>query len=351
MSDSTPPPLPEALTKVIGSYIKRSNELDKFQPVIAYFCKLYAVEVILKEKLHLQSKEIETYAFHLLDQIEVIKAEFKESNPKISELINDRASSFKLVKAFSDSIFQKAFQEISNHTSSRKTVESFKASLDFYNLLNLWEDLYSENIGDIEKQIKYAKFHSMRILKAYKNGEDPNDYISPEEQKDDSAEIDSAFPPAPSGLQTPVASTSETDPATLQLPTAPDDIEDELNMPPAPVLIRGERNELGLPETPHLPPKLPPQPETPKSQQPKPVAKNVQTPKTHGVPNTTRASIHEPESHKISKAEIQKILRDDEIIAMAQKKAKFAISALNYEDVDTAIKELQAALNLLKGDQ
>jgi len=36
-----------------------------------------------------------------------------------------------------------------------------------------------------------------------------------------------------------------------------------------------------------------------------------------------------------------------EIIAKAQKHAKWAISALNYDDVETAVKELRGALKLL----
>jgi vacuolar protein sorting-associated protein VTA1 len=41
------------------------------------------------------------------------------------------------------------------------------------------------------------------------------------------------------------------------------------------------------------------------------------------------------------------VVVDDEAIAMAQKQARWAISALNYEDIDTAVKELRNALNTL----
>jgi len=39
--------------------------------------------------------------------------------------------------------------------------------------------------------------------------------------------------------------------------------------------------------------------------------------------------------------------RDDEAVMAAQKHAKWAISALNFEDVDTAVKELRIALQSL----
>jgi len=40
-------------------------------------------------------------------------------------------------------------------------------------------------------------------------------------------------------------------------------------------------------------------------------------------------------------------ITDDEAVSAAQKHAKFAISALNFEDVPTAVKELRAALQIL----
>jgi vacuolar protein sorting-associated protein VTA1 len=39
--------------------------------------------------------------------------------------------------------------------------------------------------------------------------------------------------------------------------------------------------------------------------------------------------------------------RDDESVLLAQKHAKWAISALNFEDVETAVKELRVALRAL----
>lgn len=54
-------------------------------------------------------------------------------------------------------------------------------------------------------------------------------------------------------------------------------------------------------------------------------------------------------THHLShtKAEIATILSNSEIFTKSQKHAKFAISALNYEDVATAIRELNQALELL----
>ncbi|GME84522.1 unnamed protein product [Ambrosiozyma monospora] len=154
---------------------------------------------------------------------------------------------------------------------------------------------------------------------------------------------------------------------------------------------QGERNDLGLPPTPSVPPhptngspphtiptsagapagygstsgagsttppmpKLPPKPKSPTVKR----ASVTETKKRTTTPTvTSRASSvvsgtgvcgagHRHSS--VTKQDVEQMMRNDEIISLAQKKAKFAISALNYEDVETAIKELQEALKLLKGE-
>ncbi|GMF02283.1 unnamed protein product [Ambrosiozyma monospora] len=182
MSDQPIPQVPEGLKKLTGSYIKRARELESTQPVISYFFLMYTVQIILAKKLHLESPEASDFAVNLLNRIELIKAQFEESSPAIFQLISDNESGFKLVLGFANKIFAKAQKEIDGHTSNKSTAVSLVASCDFYNLLNLWPDYYSVEEEFIDKQRKYAKYHSARILKAFRNGEDPNDYISPEEE-------------------------------------------------------------------------------------------------------------------------------------------------------------------------
>lgn len=45
------------------------------------------------------------------------------------------------------------------------------------------------------------------------------------------------------------------------------------------------------------------------------------------------------------------VVVDEEAMAKAQKHARWAISALNFEDVNTAIKELRGALETLGANQ
>lgn len=55
----------------------------------------------------------------------------------------------------------------------------------------------------------------------------------------------------------------------------------------------------------------------------------------------------QPQYYHPPKPAPQESLVDEESITKAQKHAKFAISALNYDDIPTAVKELRAALKIL----
>ncbi|GMF51225.1 unnamed protein product [[Candida] boidinii] len=188
-----------------------------------------------------------------------------------------------------------------------------------------------------------------------------------------------------------------------ELPTVPQDVERELDLglPSAPVYLKGEYT-LGLPTAPtKVPstgaPKLPSKPSsssintTPLIPQIPPIPPVTQVPQIPQIPQIPQVTQmpHISQAHTvttkkvsqgipprpsvssftdtkslttvpitqdsktrtrhISKDEINKMMMNDEIIVQAQKRAKFAISALNYEDIPTAIKELEQALKLLKG--
>ncbi|CCH45152.1 Helicase domino [Wickerhamomyces ciferrii] len=55
-----------------------------------------------------------------------------------------------------------------------------------------------------------------------------------------------------------------------------------------------------------------------------------------------------PIHKQLEKEDIEQFLQDGELLNNASKNAKFAISAINYEDVDTAIGQLNKSLHLLQ---
>lgn len=200
-----------------------------------------------------------------------------------------------------------------------------------------------------------------RILKALKEGNDPNDYISPEEEsqleqipKEDAGEDDSdahGLPAAPTELNEPADETETFTDSQLDLPAAPKEIEGDLNMPIAPVLIKGQKNSLGLPSAP---------PDTPldlgvQAQEQEEDDEEEEEEKIEAAPPVLPPKVSKPTpkvaaepSKVMSRSEVEKIWKRDEIVQAAQKSAKYAIGALNYDDIATAVRELESALNALK---
>jgi vacuolar protein sorting-associated protein VTA1 len=363
--------VPAQAVKLIGPFIKRGKELLDIQPLISYYCYLYAAQLILESQLHLEYAEIANYIEILLNTIEENRKIIENSAPKFQEILTDKEKSFKLVLGFSLSIFNKCTSEIDNHISSKKTVQNFMAFLNFIEVIKLWPEFYTLKSDEIQKQIKFAKFHMNRILRAIKDNTDPNDYITEKDEK----ELDELIEDSSSqnkNIEEPEQKQGkeeeheqqlneenriDKEPDYFSLPETPSEFPGELNLPSAPVLIKGQKNSLGLPSAPvssnsseesivnsqpvnsiqeqHQPPTIPQLP-------PKPVIHKTQVSKH--VPQPVK------ESNILTKEDIEKIWSKEEIIANAQRKAKFAISALNYEDIETAINELQEALKLLKGE-
>ncbi|KAH3684806.1 hypothetical protein WICPIJ_004221 [Wickerhamomyces pijperi] len=330
---------PAALSKDIITYITRSNELETPEPLISYFCKLYAVEQILNLGLHTGDDSISTFAMVLLDSIESFKA--NPENSELVEIINDKETSIAYVISFANSIFKNSLNQIVNQKSTKGTAMSLLTSTQFFKLLSLWSDRYEEleESEQLTKKVKYAKFHASRILKAFKNGENPNDYIPPvnDTETGDLLKEESFSPNVEQTGSNATATPSAADisKSTESLPLVDKPEVDELGLPSAPKSI-GDDKEDDIPlfvdeETQTDEPPVFVLPSTPQE------IKTSSEAMTHKTP--------EPEHHEI---DVNQIIETGEVYAKATKHSKFAISAMNYEDTKTAIKELEAAISLLK---
>lgn len=267
-----------------------------------------------------------------------------------------------------------------------QTADTFRAAATFLDLLSVWQTPLEHEAA---AKSKFAKFHALRIAKALKAGEDPNLSNPIQEQpaspafalSPDDPDVkllnslqptvedgsDNERPPAfqdtrptsrsptiqPYSPQAPAqadvspldASPNEgyfpsvptftADNAPPSLPTASEDV----NMTsPADFYAQ----QPSAPQPP-LPPRAPSQPQIPSVNHapshhvPAPVAP---TP-SYSVPQSQRTIQPEPQVMPAS------YIRDDDAVLAAQKHAKWAISALNFEDVDTAVSELRIALRAL----
>lgn len=336
-------------------FLGHARQLDAVRPLAAYHCRLYYVQSVLQTGKHLEDPELAAQLGDLLNSIE-------EQKPQLDQqVLGSPEKCFQYMFGFASSVFDSAFQQVQDHRASKSTVRDFKSALDFIRVLDLWPEMVQQNSQEISKMNRYAKFHMARILKALKEGNDPNDYISPEEEsqleqipKEDAGEDDSdahGLPAAPTELNEPADETETFTDSQLDLPAAPKEIEGDLNMPIAPVLIKGQKNSLGLPSAP---------PDTPldlgvQAQEQEEDDEEEEEEKIEAAPPVLPPKVSKPTpkvaaepSKVMSRSEVEKIWKRDEIVQAAQKSAKYAIGALNYDDIATAVRELESALNALK---
>lgn len=282
------PPLPPQF-KPIQHYIKTASEHDGRDQVVAYYCRLYALQKAME--IDKKSPECRNYLVHLMDVLEKTKKELKDEEAIQSEVVGQAR-----VEEYALKIFLYADNEDRAGRFGKNVVKSFYTAGMLFDVLTNFGQL-SE---DIESSRKYAKWKAAYIHQCLKNGETP---ISGPMKEEGEEEDESQGPGAIgfSGVSQPG-------------PSAP-------SQPPA----QSPQNTLYTPGA-HAPPTTPAEP-----------------PPAGGVPSqsTIPAARYEPPANtggvQLSPAEFQK----------AQKYTKYAGSALQYNDSATAIDNLTKALNLL----
>ncbi|RDL33325.1 Uncharacterized protein BP5553_08764 [Venustampulla echinocandica] len=441
MPANIPPKLKAAdLTR----FLVRASQLETAKPVIAYWCEYWVVNQILSKDLHNGDPETLQYTTTLMDKLEQIKAE----NPANDAIVDDAAGQA-YVEQFALETFQRADRAVQADKVTRQTADTFQAAATFLELDNIWSALSTDTLA----KIKYAKWNTVRILKALKEGNDPNqsnpkpqpateeilpalDPDDPEVQQlgqprrphqpsvedapDEQHQIDAlaarqssidqslhpsaqvsargspgtgspakfepyprdGFPytavqddnvsplePSPKdrndsvgGGYFPEVPTFASEPSEPTLPTAPPGDVLDLGLPDQPSTAPGldvsrDFESFPPPSINQLPSEPPPQdyyrqnppppnpqpPQQPMHYSPRPASAYQQNPPPQPLSQLPpTASIPDQ-----SQPRNQQYNTDDIAIAKAQKHARWAISALNFEDSNTAVKELRAALQTL----
>ncbi|KAI1138109.1 DUF605-domain-containing protein [Hypoxylon sp. FL0543] len=412
----------------ITPFIVRATQLETAKPVIAYWCYYWAVNQILSKGLHSADEECHQFTMNLMDKLEQTK-EAQAGN----DAIHDDVAGQAYVEQFAQETFERALRPLKANKVTQQTASTFEAAATFFQLVNIWGPPDAET----QEKIKYAKWNAARILKAIKEGKDPNesnpkqeevkqeeaapalDPNDPEVQMIGAAQPKAASvedvpdedsrpqptstssyqtfpapvseptsPPAPSA-SVPEQVSPELPPGTPtqgsgsyfpSAPSAPDslDLPSTTNMPPPgglasydtmgppPVIPSppGAHDRALPPSAPFSPPNVPSAPQDFYRPTPTPPVAPVQH---RQAPTASQNYFTQPSQPVIpqrglapaasaqqyggdsapSNSNPNSYNTDDMAMVQAQKHAKWAISALNFEDVPTAVRELEAALTIL----
>ncbi|KAL6451099.1 LOW QUALITY PROTEIN: VTA1 Vacuolar protein sorting-associated protein VTA1 [Candida maltosa Xu316] len=384
--------IPEELktNKSVTPYIIRSKELEEANPVVSYYCKIYVLDHILTNKLHATSKDIETFTIALLDETESIKKD--ETDENLHKVLNDRQLSFGLVFSFAYKLFNSCLESLSNLTRSNQPalVSKIKATLNFLNVFknssidwtsvtggkaNDWEEFDKLN----KEKLKILKYQLSRVLKGEVEYKDELNDEELEKELDQELQEISNDQPEEEEEQQEESKELELPGAPNELPKFIDEESDGPKLPSTPKFIDSPEKEdkqnddgsVKLPGAPHIPPhnqqeededdsiKLPGAPKylpdddlshINKSSSihvftPTDAHEHVKKPDPPARKPSATAHKHHP---PLTKENIKQILNRNDTVTQVQKHAKFAQSALQFEDFAEAEKQLTQGLELLR---
>lgn len=273
--------------KSLEPLILRAAELEQVEPAISYWCAYFVVEKAIAANL--RTAEVDKYLGLLLDALDALK----KGHPKLTT-IHDRESGREKLGEFAVQVFDNADREARAKRATAATAQKFLAAVTFFDAFEGFGALPD----DLVTKRKYAKIQAVRIKSALLTGKDPNagrvqaitqevDALSVHDDVKDSKEED-----------IPELETKEVQ-ADVQSPIIPTALPDD-----EPVTV--------IPNVMAYSP--------PVSNTSEVISSHISPP----VPDLSQVDTDQ-----------------------AQKHARFAISALNYEDIETAILEFRKALNCL----
>ncbi|VDI28924.1 vacuolar protein sorting-associated protein VTA1 [Mytilus galloprovincialis] len=248
-----------------------------------------------------KSKEARTFLFALMDYLEKFKTEHSENDAITSEVVGQAH-----MENYALKVFLFADNEDRAGRFNKNVVKSFYTAGMLFDVLGC----FGEISEDIQKNRKYAKWKAAYIHKCLKNGETPV--------------------PGPLGGEDGEEGLSPAD--NLQPgPSYP------ANNLPTPSNQQPQVGAFAPPTTPQDPPQIPQQPSPSQSfvpQQPAP------SQSYHQPQPAAAASWTPPQNAKSVRLTAEQYQK-------AMKLCKYAGSALQYEDSETAVTNLTKALKLL----
>mmetsp|Transcript_60256 Transcript_60256/g.68653 ORF Transcript_60256/g.68653 Transcript_60256/m.68653 type:complete len:338 (+) Transcript_60256:31-1044(+) len=153
--------LPEPL-KSLKPIMLRSMEMEKLDPMVSYHCKLYILEKSIStmqgmQKTDPQYSNVKNFVVSQMGDLETAKAGLDLTNAKDH------------MEMFCTAIFVNVDKEDRKGTITRKTAVSFNSCSHFIETLGVFGELEP----DWEEKRKYCKWKAVDISRAFKEGREP----------------------------------------------------------------------------------------------------------------------------------------------------------------------------------
>lgn len=324
-------PEPPAQLKAIQSFMKVASDIERVEPVVSYWVRLYATETALR--IDRESAESKKYLGTLLEWLE----QFKQSN-RDNEAVTNQTVGQAHYENWVFNLFNKADTIDRNGAATKSTVVMFYMATVLFDAMAVFGPVSDE----MTQRAKYAKFKAAYLTKCFRTGQTPKPgpidgtdlEDPPSSQKDENG-----LPPTVPGLSSNEQSSK----------SAPSDVQKDQNSDPF-ILTPSEPPKAPSPYK--LPPALPSStPNTPSSSSASSSKSIIQNPSANS--SSTNPSSTSGKS-TIASTRFQATngtpLNPEDLIK-SQKYCKFANSALLYDDIPTAVANLEKALKILTTGQ
>ncbi|GMP52324.1 hypothetical protein CsSME_00018197 [Camellia sinensis var. sinensis] len=144
--------------KLLLPYLQRADELQKHEPLVAYYCRLCAMQRGLKIPTCDRTKTTNALLVSLMNQLEKDKKSLKLGPDDHLHL-----------EGFASNVFAKADKQDRAGRADLNTAKTFYAASIFFEIRNQFGDLQP----DLEQKQKYAAWKAADIRKALKEGRKP----------------------------------------------------------------------------------------------------------------------------------------------------------------------------------
>ncbi|KAL3685758.1 hypothetical protein R1sor_003780 [Riccia sorocarpa] len=144
--------------KLLLPYLQRADELQKHEPLVAYYCRLYAMERGLKIPAKERGKIINGLLVSLMSQLE-----------KDKKVIKLGPEDNLYLEGFASSVFAKADKQDRAGRADLNTAKTFYAASIFFEVLHQFGEIDPE----LEQKQKYAVWKAADIRKALSEGRKP----------------------------------------------------------------------------------------------------------------------------------------------------------------------------------
>ncbi|XP_037099888.1 vacuolar protein sorting-associated protein VTA1 homolog isoform X1 [Syngnathus acus] len=151
-----------AQLKAVQHHLRTAQEHEKRDPVVAYYCRLYAMQTGMK--LDSKTPECRKFLVKLMDQLESMKMELSDNDSITQEVVGNAH-----IENYALKMFLYADNEDRAGRFHKNMIKSFYTASLLLDVLSVFGELSDENI----QHRKYARWKAAYIHNCLKNGETP----------------------------------------------------------------------------------------------------------------------------------------------------------------------------------